>query len=206
MSVIKTTRECYGVRVGEPGRCGSDWANIIIHCWENPPPPDSPREMYYGGEIQINSSFGSWANSWNACGSPFKEFLTELDFDYIFTKFMGSALDVFDGNASTKAVFTKIIETRRERQIGREEARAIWEDCELYLDRYSEHEFGDGMQSVARELSQNHPMHAYFADPMEWPRPTRYDYQAKGFWDKLWPEFIGALKAEVTPPVFKYHP
>lgn len=202
MPVIKTTRECYEVRVGERGRCGSEWANIILQCWANNPSPENIARgvsTSYGGEIQINSSFGAWAYSWNACGSPFKQFLIGLNFDYIFTKFMGSSLDVFDGEASVKEVYKEIIERRRTNQINRKEARAVWSEVIFGINGSEVHSYGESMQEIARSMEERHPMHDYFADPMDWPRCTRYDYQAKGFWDKLWPEFTEALWLEIKP-------
>jgi hypothetical protein len=71
MSVTKTTRECYEVRAS---RRGDEWANITLACWDKPPQPGYTRtSMYYGGEIQIHSSFGSWGYAWHACGVPFKQ-------------------------------------------------------------------------------------------------------------------------------------
>ena len=82
MPVIKTLRACYEVRDGQ--RCG-EWANITLRCWDNPPHAGTSRtEMYYCGEIVIHSSHGNWANTWTACGEPFKRFLLDVEFDYIF--------------------------------------------------------------------------------------------------------------------------
>ncbi len=88
MPVTKTKRDCYEVReLGE-------WANITLNCWGN------PEAKRYGGEIVISSSFGTWSNAWSSCSVPFKQFLAEANFDYLFTKFMGTKLDRFDGNAT----------------------------------------------------------------------------------------------------------
>ena len=122
MPVAKTTRECYEVR---DGRRGGEWANITLASWDNPPQPGYTRtSMYYGGEIQIHSSFGSWGHSWSSCAVPFKRFLIGAEFDYVFTKFMGTKLDRFDGEASAREVLKWIIEDRRHNGMSKAEARS----------------------------------------------------------------------------------
>lgn len=199
MPVTKTTRECYEVREGSPGKSGSEWANITLSCWErlNIPYKDG---VFFGGEIQISSSFGSWANSWGHCGCPFKKFLISLEFDYIFTKFMGSALDKFDGEACEREIHEKILEARKNRHLNHYEARAVWNDVDMYLDTQNEHDYGHSMFAIGRELGAHHELYSFFNDPCEWPRHTRYDYQAEGFWKQLWPLFVDALKAEIQQP------
>lgn len=198
MPVTKTTRECYEVREGRPG---GEWANITLACWDNPPQPGySHTSMYYGGEIQIHSSFGSWGHAWNSCAVPFKQFLTGAEFDYVFTKFMGTKLDCFDGDASAREVRKWIVEDRRSGGMSKAEAREAWDAFEdvRSMAEYSEHDFGTAMMDVARSLGDRHPMHDNFADPCGWPRCTRYDYQAAGFWKRLWPLFCDALRQEAA--------
>lgn len=203
MPVTKTTRECYEVRDGK--RCG-EWANITLACWDNPPQPGYTRtSMHYGGEIQIHSSFGSWGHSWSACGVPFKRFLTDAGFDYVFTKFMGTKLDRFDGEASAREVLKSIIEERRTNGMSKAEAREAWDafDNVRSMAECGEHDFGTAMMEVAHSLGRRHPMHDNFADPCGWPKVTKYDVQAQGFWRQLWPLFVEALKAEAEQPALQ---
>lgn len=201
MPVTKTQRQCYEIRDGRPG---GEWANITIACWDNPPTPGYSRTfMYYCGEIVIHSSFGTWGNIWSACASPFKQFLAGAEFDYLFTKFMGHQLNQFDGEASAHEVCKWITDHRRDGSLSKEQAREAWD---LFSDvrsqaEYGEHDFGTAMMDVARCLDDDHPMHDHFADPSDWPRCTRYDHQAAGFWRTLWPLFIDALKAEQETPL-----
>ena len=201
MPVTKTTRECYEVR---DGKRGGEWANITIACWDNPPQPGYARtSMYYGGEIQIHSSFGSWGHAWNACAVPFKSFLIGSEFDYVFTKFMGTKLDRFDGEASVREVRKWITDERKVRGLSKSEARDAWDEFESVrsMAECGEHDFGTAMMDVARSLSSHHPMHDNFADPCGWPRCTRYDRQALEFWKQLWPMFTDALKAEAVEAI-----
>ena len=82
--------------------------------------------MYYCGEIVINSSFGTWSNTWTACGVPFKQFLTRAEFDYLFTKFMGIKLNCFDGNATMVQIKQDIMERRKSGSLDKDEAREAW--------------------------------------------------------------------------------
>lgn len=203
MPVTKTTRECYEVR---DGRRGGEWANITLACWDNPPQPGYTRtSMYCGGEIQIHSSFGSWGHSWSSCAVPFKRFLVGAEFDYVFTKFMGTKLDRFDGEGSAREVLKWIIEDRRHSGISKAEAREAWDafDDVRSMAECGEHDFGMAMMDVARSLDRRHPMHDNFADPCGWPKVTKYDMQAQGFWRQLWPLFIEALKAEAEQPALQ---
>ena len=198
MPVTKTMRECYEIRDGQRG---GEWANITLHCWDNPPPEGSTRGMYYGGEITIQSSFGVWGYIWTACANPFKQFLMGAEFDYVFTKFMGDKLHRFDGKASAREVRKWITDERKCRSLSRAEAREAWDEFEYVRSQAEcgERGFGDAMMAVARSLDDSNPMHDHFADPCGWPRRDRYDYQALGFWEKLWPLFMDALKAEMQP-------
>ena len=76
-----------------------EWASIVVRCWE----AEEHGKTRHCGEILIHSSYGSWANSWGHCGHQFKQFLTKLDFSYLFVKFMGHKFTVFDGELSRAA-------------------------------------------------------------------------------------------------------
>lgn len=187
MPVTKTKRDCYEVReLGE-------WANITLNCWGN------PEAKRYGGEIVISSSFGTWSNAWSSCSVPFKQFLAEANFDYLFTKFMGTKLDRFDGNATFALIKQKILELRKSGAIDKVEARSAWRSVhfeEEGITSGSEDLYAIAMMNIAEELGERHPMRSFFSDAEDWPRATHHDHQAAAFWRDLWPSFIGELKAE----------
>lgn len=199
MPVTKSVRECYEVR--EDKRCG-EWANITLKCWDNPPKADSTRGMYYCGEITIHSSYGSWAYTWTACANPFKQFLCGIDFGYAFGKFMGTALDVFDGAATLKQIRRDILQERRQGSLDREEAREVWDlvkDEDDRIEHGGPSDYGYAMWDIGGRLDRGHPMRDYFNDPSGWPRCTHDDYSAAGFWRTLWPLFIAELRRETEP-------
>lgn len=193
MSVRKTLRECYEVR------SNGEWANITLAGWERMANLGTKHEgIYYCGEITIHSSFGTWGYIWTACANPFKEFLQQVEFDYAFWKFMGTKLHRFDGEASVREMFNWIIHDRKIHSLSKDQAREAWDALEYVrsMAECGEHDFGTAMMDVARSLDERHPLRDDFADPYSWPRRTKCDAQAQGFWRQLWPLFIEALKQE----------
>lgn len=193
MSVRKTQRECYEVRNN------GEWANITLSCWRRPHSQGTKHEgTYHCGEITIQSSFGTWGYIWTACGQPFKQFLADAEFDYVFTKFMGVKLRRYDGEGTLRQVRRDIIEQRLCGGLSRTEARDAWAAVEWESERIEcdETSCGYALMEVARQLDDTHPMRDYFADPSGWPRETKYDAQAVHFWREIWPEFVGALQQE----------
>lgn len=198
MSVKKTQRECYEVRANR------EFANITIDCWDRIANRGTKHEgTYYCGEIVIHSSFGTWGHIWSACGQPFKQFLIEAEFDYVFTKFMGSELSCFDGEAAVREVRREVLEQRRRGELSKDQAREAWDLVTFEEGRIetSESDCGYALQDIAAQLDRDHPMHDYFADPSCWPRATKHDIQAVGFWRELWPLFVAKLRQEIEPAV-----
>ncbi len=199
MPVTKTVRECYEVRTGQPY---GEWANITLHCWDRRANVGTAHEgTYYCGEITIHSSFGTWGHIWTACAVPFKRFLQQVEFDYAFTKFMGTKLQRFDGEASAREVLKSIVNERRSNGMSKDDAREAW-NAFTYVRHEAEcgeHDFGTAMLHVADSLGRSHPMYDSFADASSWPRVTSHDVQAQGFWEQLWPLFVGELRRETEP-------
>ena len=196
MSVTKSTAERYAVHTS-----GGEYASIVLRDWSRPVNIDQVRTTtYYCGEIQIHSSFGSWANTWTACGVPFKQFLLGAEFEYLFIKFMGTKFRVFDGEASFKSLVEKVLRDRREGGIGKEEARDIYGDLD---DAQEELEAGsDSFVNTLFRLMEDRRGRAFkmFAEP--WDLIVRKpDCQAVGFWREIWPEFTAALREELVQPV-----
>lgn len=195
-SVTKSVMETYTIRANH------EHATIGLRCWSRPVQrhDGKPDDTYYCGEIMINSSFGSWANTWTACGRPFKEFLIDTSFDYAFTKFMGTQLERYDGEATVAQIKRDILERRRTNSLDGEEAREAW-DCVTDEDERitsDETSYGYAMWDIGSRLPQRHPMRDYFNDASAWPRHTHPDRQAEGFWRELWPHFVAELAKETA--------
>lgn len=203
MSVTKhTNADVYSVKNK------GEWATIVVREWSDrrEDGSDWPR-----GEILINSTFGSWSQYWNAPGMRFKKFLIGLDFDYVFGRFMGLSLEQFDGDASVAGIQRKVLDMRRRRQVGREEARFVWSEIDERTFELSEGEqsFITACGEIRRECEQPwsprtlsriemDELATIFEEPW-YEIQKRDDPQAVGFWRILWPEFCGALRAELEP-------
>ena len=176
----------------------------------------------YRGQIQIQSSYGNWANSWNACGVPFKQFLVGCDFEYLFTKFAPESLHVFDGDGSLRQLRADILTLRREGRSDRDEIRALWDAL-----RESEPRLTSSVEDWVGELSK---IQLNLRESGSWPgpsthtqwRPERPEYDLltepwlrantmhnpslRKFWDELWPHFWEALKSEIDAPTEELAP
>jgi hypothetical protein len=196
-TVSKDVMETYRIRNGH------DWATIALRTWSRQ--VNGGADTYYCGEILINSSFGSWAYVWTACGRPFKEFLVDADFDYVFTKFMGTQLRIFDGEATITGLVRKVLDARRRNLLDAEEARELYDAIESErsgmdssVERYCE-----GVWRIARDLriGERHPLHReVFSEPY-FDTHDRYDPQPVGFWRDIWPAFTAELKREAESQV-----
>ena len=113
---------------------------------------------------------------------------------------MGHRLRCFDGEESVRETFRVILLNRLSRGITKKEAREAWDLLTARQNEAAEgeYQFGSVMREIAFGLGQHHDMHDRFADPMNWSFSKRYDYQADGFWKKLWPLFVQELKAETS--------
>ncbi len=194
MSITKTTdAEVYRIWKDH------EWATIMLRCWSRMANVGTPHEgIYYCGEILIHSSYGAWANTWTACGSPFKRFLMKADFDYVFTKFMGTDLEVWDGEGSVKNLRRKLIEARQIGDLRREDARAFWDEIEGSESELesSQRDFFECCYRMRSDLCID-AVDDILSEPWELTT-TQHDHQAVGFWRELWPEFTQALRAEVA--------
>lgn len=193
MSVTKTTdAEVYIV-----GK-NFERATIVLRCWSRPANVGTPHECtYYCGEILINSTFGCWANVWTACGEPFKRFLLDAEFDYVFTKFMGTKLEVWDGEGSVAALRRSVLEHRRWGDLDKDESRRLWDEINSNESELvsSLDDFVECCSSIADDIDSR-GIYRLLADPWELGS-TQHDHQAVGFWRELWPEFTAALAEEL---------
>lgn len=180
MPVTKTVADRYTVcHAGE-------YAAIFINEWSEP----GEKGLRHLGEIAINSSFGSWAHQWGACGMPFRAFLSQVDRSYLVDKLAGASAYVFDGEASMRKAFLKVIEARRRREIGQEEARELWDALSDV-----EEEAASGSSIFIHLLCGIDDKNEILAEP--WHMVTQKENpQMAGFLRELWPEFITTIQHE----------
>lgn len=185
MPVTKTVADRYTVRHA------GEYAAIFVNEWSEP----GEKSMRYLGEIAINSSFGSWAYQWSACGMPFRAFLAQLDHGYLMGKLAGASAYVFDGEASMQSAFDQVLKARRQREIDRDEARDLWDALVDVQD-----DAASGSSLFVYLLSGIEDKHGILDEP--WYMVTQKENpQMAGFLRDLWPEFVAALRAETLEPV-----
>ncbi|MEB5557091.1 hypothetical protein GOP97_15090 [Vibrio cholerae] len=172
--VIKTQAELYQVRHKTFG----GWGDIFLICGQ-----ESVR-------VAINSDYGTFAHNWTHCGGDPKEFLTDIDFDYCMKKLTNYKHYVPAPEQYPIEVKQSIIESRREENLTKEEAREAWEDM-----LNTEHSEGD---LYFKELI-DHPLFEKVFGATEYlPSAQKVDPCCQDFWDKVWFPFIGQLKEELT--------
>lgn len=139
------------------------------------------------GVFSCYSSFGTYAYCWTHIGTAtLKEFLSGLDFDY----FMGKTRQGyrrFDPDATVKGVKEYIIERRRDGSLDRTDARNAWTDADDLWQNDS-HEFFEAL------CSSGPLMKLYGGDYYDIAR-ERPDGNSRGFWEKIWPEFLNKIRA-----------
>lgn len=185
-----------------------EWATICVQGWQATGIDGQPREI---GEILINSSYGAWAYQWGHLGQPFKQWLAEADDPgYIAGKFLGAKAYTFDGEKTVRGLRRSLLEKRRQGDIIKADARAIWEfidehdsEMESSADMFCERMFNCMSQAdwpprngwysdAAPERGARH----FLEEP--WERTcTSLDRQFAGFWKTIWPVFAEQLRAEL---------
>lgn len=85
MSVNKTVCEIYEVVIGEAN------ASIVIRTWDNV----INGRTVFGGELLINSSYGTFCNVWSNTPVPFKQYLMQLSQDTFLFKTLGIQARVY---------------------------------------------------------------------------------------------------------------
>lgn len=196
-------------------RAGHEWATILVRGWQGTGPDQQPREI---GEILIYSSYGAWAHQWGHIGQPFKQWLLDVECDYVAGKFLGSKAYQFDGEKTVEHLCQSIIEHRRSGDLTKNDARTIWdwvEENEIELSS-SESEFVRCMGDCSRQADWKHtPPGDPWAEPgpergaryfleEPWDRlATSLNRDFANFWGRVWPTFIAHLKAEAQPVTSK---
>lgn len=193
--------ECYRIRAGHES------ATICLRSWTASGEPVGEKTRHLG-EILIHSSFGSWAYTWRHIGCPLKRFLTRVEFDYLFGKFMGPDLDQFDGDQTMVGIKESVVENRRRGGWNKATARQVWN---AVIERREEIEKSvDGLVNAMYDASgeialfpedglDKRDARHFFEEPWERKR-TRDAPQAVGFWREIWPHFINTIKQESGRP------
>ena len=153
------------------------------------------------GEFSILSDWGNWSHAWNPrhLGNEGKttltEFLAKGDCDYIVNKlsYKSSDLkDVFDREETLKGFREYIVQERRAYELGKEEAREMWEQVEAVCDEMDPHGESDRIY-YSGEWSDVFEMFEDFHEWIRYCKPTVYLILR----DDLLPRFVKYLREHV---------
>lgn len=155
---------------------------------------DDKGRTRFGGEILVYSTIGNYANTWNGCGVAFRNFLQEIDSDYFFAKCLGAEALVYDGERTWREIARKVLKSRQDRDLTKDEARRIWCQLRGEKDRMARSDRDmvevvssfDGLTLAGKEL---------LSEPWGFIC-KKSDPKSTKFWRVLWPEFIEELKFE----------
>ncbi|OYU91942.1 MAG: hypothetical protein CFE29_03595 [Bradyrhizobiaceae bacterium PARB1] len=155
-------------------RAGHEWAFIYVD------------EAH--GVFTSYGSFGNYNYSWGSIGDrTLKQFLAGLNFDYFMGKTRRDYLR-FDAEASVKGIKEHILEARRVGDISKDEARQAWREA----DDLEHHQSADSFYSYLCQSEEI--MDLYGGDYCDIAR-ERPDGDSRGFWQKIWPEFLKQASA-----------
>lgn len=196
-TVFKHQMDAYAIRKN------LEWATICVVEFPSRQVDSHKSEKYcvYGGEILIHSSFGSYGYSWNNLGEPFRRFLVNVDFGYLFSKLKGGDLFIYDGEKTFQEILQRVLDNRLEKAICKSAARSLWDALQDERERIesSIHDLVD----VARDIQSSYCREWDYSimrllnEPWEYAA-KKYDGQCEGFWRKLWPLFRHELQSELA--------
>ncbi|MCV0371118.1 hypothetical protein [Filomicrobium sp.] len=153
-------------KVRERGRQGWGWAIATIREWRG------------GGQIDVQSDFGSYAYTWTAIGDrSLREFLCDLSFDYFMNKAMGGSYELFDEGKTINSIKAEIFRLRESGVIDRRIAHEWRDDVDDCGDAGSEHLFAERLMRCDwfNKVFDVYP-----------PIETVDNPQARAFWDGPW--------------------
>ena len=166
-----------------------EYATICLDEWQH----SEGEALRHGGEILILSSYGTFAHAWTACGKPFKQFLLGIGHDSFMRKCLGRDANVFDGEATFKLAPKRVLEARRHGDLWKSDARHLYD--QLQSREGDLKASADGFLLNIPLVANNAAQESLFDDAYDMIREKR-NPQAVGFWENLWPVFVGELRKE----------
>ncbi len=180
ISIQPINEETHAFRVGN----GHEWMDVTIRTRTSPTRSNPENKSH---DLMIHSSYGSWGFNWRHAGSEtWREWFSDLQFDYMMGKLMGAALYVAiePDEAWDRAKRCIVDEVKRDWRTAAEARKLIqavrkgfsWGDPESINEVFNllnEHDEGneDGWNGFDFNLTKINP-------------------QAMAFWDTLWAPFV----------------
>jgi len=175
MRVTKSQVELYEVRSGK-GSLG--WGNITLKCGDQ------------SVEVVATSDYGTFDFYWSHCGGDPKEFLCKLDFQYAMKKLTSGDLYIPNPDGYENEIKERIIESRKEGRLTKEEAKTAWDEMLLILEEYCS---GDLFYNA---LYNHQLFYKVFGDYDYLPSSTIPNPRAVDFFNEIWKPFTSYLREE----------
>lgn len=100
-------------------------ASFLFRYWTGKTRYGDPKN---GGTLVVYSSWGCWGHTWHHCVPAFPAFLKGTSSSYLIGKLLGDSSTVFDAPGALLALQKAILESRRAREITKEEAYAAFSE------------------------------------------------------------------------------
>lgn len=165
-------------------RVDGEWAEFYVN--ERKPVKDSSGHLRYSASWCCLSSYGVFGHYWHSMGSPFKQFVADIEEDYLLSK-IGQRVPSCD--VIWESVLREIKAIRRSRSVTKEAARKAWTAANEILD--DDGHFGSPDVFV-KYLSEDEDLSNL---KIEWTELNSMEWEgdALQFVRKLWPAFVAAL-------------
>ncbi len=168
---------CYTIRNGWA------WAHIFVRHGVGQTGSGDPRGWVH---VAVISDYGSFGYCWTHIGgTPWVEFLTNLDMHYAMQKMLGERFRVpLSGSEALDRALPLIIDNRRN-GMSKADARELF-------DAAKEAETCDGVQAFLRDWDDRSGGLFYRHELWD-SRWDKVNPQAEGFWRDIWPHFLTAI-------------
>lgn len=197
MSVEKSTAEVYEVR-----RHG-EHATMALRAWAKPVPHST--RVQHGGEVLINSSFGSFCYTWSSVAVPFKRFLLDIGYESFMRKMLGFSFTVYCMDATTELFMAHLTRKVQEGVITDVQAALVMSEYVIEMPNanlpftpagYVEtiDTLGECTEVVKALTQEQIDEVLGAARVLQGKKPNP---QAVGFWEQLWPDLVAALRKEL---------
>jgi len=149
--------------------------------------------------LDIQSDYGDYCHRWHSVGLSFKQFLTETDNSYLYSKFGGESRERFSCEKTCKAIKKEILDCRRARgdwkytdSITKDQARECWDQIHAV-----QREGLDSGDAAFRDIWTGALNEYMYPDPHGIPYVKDDCAQTTMFLERIWPHFVKELKGEL---------
>lgn len=197
MPVQKSTAEVYEVR-----RDG-EYATMALRAWSNPV-PNSTR-VQHGGEILINSSFGSFCYEWTNVSVPFKQFLLDISYESFMRKMLGLSYKVYCSDKTTE-LFTQLLSSLvAEGTLTANQAALVMSEYVIEMPNANLPFTNAGYVETIDVLAEtDEVVKALTAEQIDETfgqarmlQGMKPNPMAVNFWEQLWPDLVAELRKEL---------